>query len=63
MVVLGIGNAVNDNSLSAVGDGLVLLEEVKDFVHEPWDDLLVHCSLSGWHQHALSAQLLHSVLA
>ena len=49
VVFLCILDAIYDDSLSAIGDCLVFLEEVKDFAHEPWDDLLVHCALTGWY--------------
>ena len=49
VVFLRILDAINDDGLGAISDCLVFLEEVKNFAHEPWDDLLVHCALSGWY--------------
>jgi len=49
VVFLSLVDAIDDNCLRAVCDSLVFLEEVEDFVHEPWDDLFVHCALSGWY--------------
>lgn len=49
MVFLGLVDAIDDDRLRTVSDCLILLKEIEDFVHEPWDDLLVHCALSGWY--------------
>ena len=49
MVFLSLVDAIDNNCLSAICNRLVFFEEVEDFIHEPWDDLLVHCALSGWY--------------
>lgn len=43
--ILAVEDAVDDHALCALSGGLVLLQEVGDSSHEPWEHLLLHSSV------------------